>query len=133
MARSSYRTKPYRLVYDFLQGNEGTATVEEIHRSLPQIDVSTIYRNLEKMVDEGIVLKFPDELGKKACYEASHEDCGHHLHLKCTECGKVIHLDCEGMQEFVQHLKADHGFDLSYGNTVLYGLCDECGKKKRNH
>jgi Fur family ferric uptake transcriptional regulator len=128
--RTTYKTRPKQLLMTYLRSVKGTATVEDIHQALPEIDVSTIYRNLEKMAEEGEVLRFPDELGKKACYQAAMETCENHLHLKCLKCGRVIHLDCDSMQEFVDHLRERHGFTLSYGTTVLYGICKDCQKKE---
>lgn len=80
--------------------------------------------------EEGTLLQFAGTGNTKASYQLPREEaCHHHLHLKCTICGKVIHLDCEQMREFTEHIKLYHGFSLSCDDTVLYGICQDCQRK----
>ena len=130
MAKSEYQTKTRCRITRFLQDSSSPVTVEELHGALPGIDLSTIYRNIERMVEEGTLLQFAGTGNTKASYQLPREEaCHHHLHLKCTICGKVIHLDCEQMREFTEHIKLHHGFSLSCDDTVLYGICQDCQRK----
>jgi Fur family ferric uptake transcriptional regulator len=131
MAKGEYQTKTRMRMMDFLKESSRAVTVDEIHAALSDIDLSTIYRNVERMVEEGTLLQFAGTGGGKPSYQLPLEEgCHHHLHLKCTVCGKVIHLDCAQMQEFTDHIKTKHGFTLSYDDTVLYGICQDCMKKQ---
>ena len=53
-----------------------------------------------------------------------------HLHLKCTRCGRLFHLDCDFMDELRQHLLEEHGFLLQCSGDLLHGLCQECAAKE---
>ncbi len=135
MRSGGYKTKNREYIIEILNNNINTTlSADNIFDYLQQknikINITTIYRNLEKMAKEDIVLKFPSADGNKNFYQLkshgfTYED---HLHLQCTQCGKVIHLDCDFMQSFVQHVKNDHNFDLTCGNSILFGLCDKCRK-----
>jgi Fur family ferric uptake transcriptional regulator len=136
---SRYKTKNREYILDALSNNLNTTlSADNIFDYLKSKDkdmnITTIYRNLEKLANENLVLKFPSADGNKTfyqlkCHDYTHED---HLHLQCTNCGKVIHLDCDFMQSFVDHVKDDHQFDLTCGNSILFGLCDKCKKKNLN-
>ena len=56
--------------------------------------------------------------------------CEEHLHLQCVKCGKIIHLECEFMDEISEHILKDHGFELQCKNSILYGMCSACQEKE---
>ncbi len=94
------------------------------------IGQSTVYRQLESLVDQGLVNKYIFDAGTPACFEyvgsenhVSEETC---FHCKCEKCGKLIHLNCEELMSIESHLASRHGFKIDPLRTVLYGLCDEC-------
>lgn len=95
------------------------------------INQTTVYRNLERLECAGQIqghrLNSKDE--KYYQFMRSGNDCPHHLHLYCRNCGRVIHLNCEFMKSIQKHLLEDHGFTLDCGDSVLVGLCEECRKK----
>ena len=94
------------------------------------IGQTTVYRHLERMVDEGIVNKYIIDANSPACFEYVPE--GMHLesevcfHCKCERCGKLIHLHCDELAGIGRHLLAHHQFTLNPMRTVFYGLCSEC-------
>ena len=46
------------------------------------------------------------------------------------ESGKVVHLDCDFMDELKEHLYRDHGFRLQCSGDMLHGICQDCEKKE---
>ena len=97
------------------------------------VGLATIYRLLDKMVEEGQIRKFITGSGNPACYqlpETENEACRHHYHLKCGKCGRLFHVECEHIDEFTAHLLEEHGFQVDHSKTVFYGLCRECAEEK---
>ncbi len=94
------------------------------------IGQSTVYRNLESLVDEGIIKKYYVDRNSPACFEypvpERYEDRGICFHCKCEKCGKLIHLRCDELNGFQSHLIAEHRFHLDPVRTVFYGLCEQC-------
>ncbi len=132
-AKSSYRTKQQEELLQYLQATPGQHhTVLQIREYFFQKDrpigISTIYRQLERFVDEGSVRKYVLESGDSACYEYIEKAdlCASHFHCKCIKCGKLIHLDCEELEKTKSHLLQEHGFNLDPCRTVFYGTCSEC-------
>ena len=54
---------------------------------------STVYRLLTNMCSDGLLRKYTKEGSKKSVYQLAGTHCSHHIHLRCVQCGAVIHLD----------------------------------------
>ena len=93
---------------------------------------TTAYRHVQRLVDSGRVRKFVDPDGKCATFQYLDEvgDCKKHLHLKCTRCGRFIHLDCTLMDDMREHILNHHGFLVDSEKSLLFGLCEDCLKKE---
>lgn len=132
--KTTYRTRAQEELLTFLKAAPGRHyTAAEIKKHFAgqenPIGTATIYRQLERFVQEGSVRKYIAEPGDSACY-AYVEDrhCASHFHCKCAVCGRLIHLDCEELREIQDHLLKEHGFAWDTGKTVFYGTCDQCRK-----
>ena len=133
MAGSGYVTASRKRILEFLKTNSNrTVTAADIDRYLKEndseVNITTIYRYLDKLATEGTVIKYVAEKGEKAAYqyvEMGHQ-CDTHLHMKCVKCGCIIHLECAFMDEISEHIRKDHGFMLQCKNSILYGTCKDC-------
>lgn len=130
--RGEYSTKQRSAVLDFLKENNAHVTASDIVFHLKELGVNvstaTVYRTLEKLEGEGVVRKMFIDQGHSACYQYVDEGaCAEHFHLKCIKCGRLIHLSCDFLREMESHIFDDHGFTVSSGRTVIYGICDVCG------
>ena len=139
--KSMYKTKQREELLEYLVSVQGEhITVSEIKDYFAArgktIGIATIYRQLEKMVNEGIVTKYVIDANSPACFEYVADDEDHDkevcFHCKCEKCGKLIHLHCEELEEMQGHLSDEHEFKLNPMRTVLYGLCGECSKAGTN-
>ena len=97
-----------------------------------KVNTTTVYRYLDKLYAEHTVIKYPDLNSDKAVFQFAGEEkkCAEHLHLKCIRCGKVVHLDCDFMDELKEHLYRDHEFRLQCSGDMLHGICQDCEKKE---
>ncbi len=128
--RESYKTKQKDIVARFFYENEGCFKVEDIYNSIisggEKIGKVTVYRRVEKLLEEGVIRKFTDD--KNAAYYrlVESKNCNRHFHLKCVKCGNITHLDCNEMEGIFKHIKEEHKFAVNASITVLYGLCGKC-------
>ncbi len=137
--RSHYNTKQREVLLDYLRERQGThVTAADVCAHVLQtggsLSRSTVYRQLESLVNEGFLNKYIIDGESPACFEyvdrESHgagETC---YHCKCEQCGRLIHLHCEEMDAFGLHLRNEHGFSLDPVRTVIYGLCGACAAKR---
>ncbi len=120
-------------ILEFLKENQNrTVTVSDIDDYLKacdrEVNLTTIYRYLDKLEKEGTVIKYVAEKGSQAGYqyvESGHR-CDEHLHLQCVKCGQVIHLECHFMHEILEHVEKEHGFVMQCKNSIVYGKCKDC-------
>ena len=135
MPKGRYNTKQREEVLHFLQSKPGEhITVNAIRDYLAgngsNVGMTTIYRQLDKMVEEGIVKKYVLDSSTAACFEYvdTHSECKENgcTHLKCTNCGKLIHLHCNDLKATERHILEEHGFKADMTRTVIYGLCENC-------
>ncbi len=134
----AYKTITKELITEFLNSNPDEAfTVDELKIYLEKhnsnANITTIYRILDKLYEDNCLIKFLDEDKKRYTYKyvPRESDCFKHMHLKCSGCGRIIHLDCEHSKQFVEHIYMEHGFTIKCDNAVLYGICEECKKKEK--
>lgn len=136
MGENSYATASRKKILGFLEENrDRTVTAADIDAYLKEqnseVNMTTIYRYLDKLTKDGKIIKYVAEKGSQAAYqyvEQGHH-CDEHLHLKCVCCGRIIHLECDFMHEISEHIQKDHGFELQCRNSILYGVCKDCRKK----
>lgn len=89
---------------------------------------STIFRLLASLTERGTVRKLPDgQQSHHFIYQYTKgAHCRSHLHLKCTECGRFIHLT-ERLSRLLCEAVQDEGhFSLDEEKTLLFGRCATC-------
>lgn len=132
IAAKGYKTKQRETILNFLMENkERHITVDEIVFNLKNRGVSvgktTVYRYIDKLVEEGRARRFITDEKSGACFQyVDGNKCDEHFHLKCVECGKLIHLECGHLSEIAEHVYESHKFTIDNSKTVLYGICDSC-------
>lgn len=135
MAESSkYKTKQSQELLAYLRTTKGShVTANDVTAHFvgqgKSIGVATVYRQLDRLVDTGLVHKYhmPQTNGAYFEYIDREQDCNPHcFHCKCQKCGALIHLKCQELEQVEAHLLQGHGFVLDAVHTVFYGTCDNC-------
>ena len=136
MSKTKYNTKQKQLIYDYLVANrDKLQSCDEISDSLKTsgtpVGKATLYRFLDSLVSSGDARKIVDDGKKGAAYQLLDKDmnCHGHMHLKCSNCGSIIHLGCEFMNSVGEHILEHHQFKIDNSKTFIYGLCCECSEK----
>lgn len=135
-----YNTRQKQSILDCLMEREGEhVSADTIRLSLlnkgTSVGLTTVYRNLDKLVEQGVAIKYHAAEGGSASYQYvgdTSEHCGHY-HLVCLDCGDMVHLHCNIIDDFSKHIKEIHDFSLDSLKTVFYGYCASCkaaGKEK---
>ncbi len=135
--RPKYKTKQREVILDYLRTVPGvhltaSEVFEHFSGSATPIGQATVYRQLDSLVEEGMLNKYIIDEKSPACFEyvgsSVHEPGAFCFHCKCESCGKLIHLHCEELEGIKAHLASHHGFSLDPMRTVFYGLCENCRK-----
>lgn len=130
--RTSYKTKQKDLILDFLRERESEhVTADMIVESLKgEVGKTTIYRNLDKLVKQGVVLKYDMPNGMSACFQYSDRlKENTNYHFLCTQCGEITHVNCNFFDKLTLHMEKEHGFWFDSIRTVFHGCCENCMSK----
>lgn len=99
-------------------------TAEEVYRQLldagEEVGLATVYRVLTQFEMAGLVRRHHFE-GDKAVFEMN--ETGHHDHMVCTACGKVLEFFDDALEARQKQIAIDRGFFISDHSLYLYGTC----------
>ena len=99
-------------------------SVKELSDMCPTVGVTTVYRTLALLEEEGNIRRYIGTDGD--LFKLSSPDDGHHMHIVCRSCGNMLHSECKFIGEMEDHLKTEHDFSLDTASTVIYGFCGKC-------
>jgi Fur family ferric uptake transcriptional regulator len=128
LARHGIRpTRQRLLVLGALSAERDDATAQEMHDRLrasgESIGLATVYRTLALLSDHGAIDALTHRPGE-VCYRLCSE--GHHHHLVCSACHRVVELrDCE-LDSWLETLGAEHGFTVTGHEIEVTGICGSC-------
>ncbi len=127
---TGYKTRQRQAILDYMAKNADVhLSVDDIFEALrnagESVGKTTVYRHVERLAQSGNVRKY--RLDGCTCYQYQMgKNCNEHFHLKCSQCGKLYHLDCSFMSDLDTHIFEHHGFRMDNTKTVIYGICKGC-------
>jgi len=109
---------------------EGHASAEKVHERVTlyrrDVDLSTVYRTLERLRDLRIVSQ--TDLGHgRGEYEVVL-DPPHH-HMVCQECGRTIELSHAYLTPVAEAIRRDFDFEPILDHWAIFGLCQQCRER----
>lgn len=115
------------VVLDAMRAEHNDVTAQSLHERLrpahPRLGLATVYRTLNALADAGVL----DQLhhgAEGSCFRYCAP--GHHHHLTCTVCHRVVELrDCD-LGSWAQGIADAHGFADVEHQVELRGTCAEC-------
>ncbi|MDA0246537.1 MAG: Fur family transcriptional regulator [Chloroflexi bacterium] len=97
--------------------------VEIVHQAAPQVGRMTVYRTLDLLCELGCLR--PVYQGTGAAHYILFAD-GHHHHLVCRLCEKVVEFDECLLRELEERIGRRFNFAIEGHLLELYGLCGDC-------
>ncbi len=129
-----YQTKQRSVIQQFLLSHpEEHYTAKQLLEELREAGISraTLYRTLQSMLLQGTVRRYEAGEGEGACYQCAMQPAGQeHYHMKCSRCGRLIHLKCGMLLDLEDHIMGEHHFCLDPARTVFYGVCEQCQREE---
>ncbi|MGA0262520.1 MAG: Fur family transcriptional regulator [Ilumatobacteraceae bacterium] len=124
-----------RRLVDVLANASHPLVTTEITSATDELPQSSVYRNLSILEEAGVVVKVLTT-GERAAFELAEDLKGHHHHLVCVDCGRVIDVDLPDqvenlLSDGMSSLVAARGFTLIGHRLDLMGRCDQCSRSRR--
>lgn len=125
--KTKRNTKQKEVILNVVKSSYIHPTAEEVYseinKSYPSISKSTVYRNLQEMTEDGLILKIVDEEGIN---RFDGKECRHY-HFVCSNCKKLVDLDLPYDEDI--NKKIEKNYKVSCHNIVFHGLCSHCHDK----
>jgi len=110
-----------------LAGLPGFRSAQEIHAELRRrgetVGLTTVYRHLQVLSEQGSVDTIRDESGEtlyRQCYSTAH-----HHHLTCRACGRSVEVEGRVVEQWAAKVAAEAGFTSVDHTVELFGLCPD--------
>ena len=117
-------------ILELVAAADGPISAEELFQRLqkqfPNLALSTVYRNLERFADDGLIDK---EISPDGVFRYSSRE-GHGHYLVCTQCHRKIRLHECPLSAIEEQLEEETGYSIDRHQLTLYGKCPICKKKK---
>lgn len=114
-------TKNRELVYKEILNSAVPLTAYEVSNRLKEMSLTTIYRALEYLYQNGYLKRF--SLDECTYYYSSES---HRHFFRCVQCGKLYPIETCFMEEYEKYVSTHFNFKV-YEHFVLFtGLCEKC-------
>lgn len=126
----TYTTEQRTILLSFLKANPDTMfSAKQIEAALVKKNISrsAVYRNLAELEAEEKIKRCTKNGSRETFYQFYDiQDCKNHIHLSCTKCGKIFHMENTIADNIVNNVEATEGFSINKGETTIFGLCKNC-------
>jgi Fe2+ or Zn2+ uptake regulation protein len=92
------------------------------------VSLSTIYRNLQKLCNAGIVRKIAR--GPEGCCYELLSSSRHHHHLICRSCHRTVHITACPLDRMKRQLEQQTNFRIEDHTLEIFGYCPHCRKQQ---
>ncbi len=128
LRNQGYRITPQReMIIETLAHGDVHMSAEEIYQQVLQrskaVNLATVYRTLDLLVDKGYATRFMDSDGKLMYATEKH---GTHLHLTCRICGNNYQTDANLLNPLIRQIEEMTGFKADFEHIALSGICKNC-------
>ncbi len=104
-------------------------SAQELHEQLRSrgeaVGLTTVYRTLQTLADEGAV-----DVLRSADGESAYRRCteSHHHHLVCRGCGLTVEVEEPNVERWADEVAGRHRFTAVTHTVEIFGLCPECAE-----
>lgn len=118
-------TRPRLLVFETFHKHSPLTMAELIGRLNGKVDRVTVYRTTDLFEQLGVIKRIV--IGWKYKLELGDIFSGHHHHIICLGCSKIIAVpENAEIERLIEKLGSDNGFHTVAHHLELQGYCQTC-------
>ena len=118
-------------IKNFLMTRKDHPTADIVYMNVrqdnPNISLGTVYRNLTLLADIGEIQRLRVGDG----VDHFDADTSPHYHFVCTECGSVVDLEMDSIENITEIAGANFDGHITGHVTYFYGTCKHCTQKQK--
>lgn len=122
-------TRQLTAIYEALCDDPSHLSAEEIflraRKTLPRISLGTVYRNLQRLAEEGKI-RVLLSVGRGARYDPVVTE---HDHFICRQCGQILDVLLEGDRHVDLTSLVEQGFTIVTQSLSIHGFCRDCSRR----
>jgi len=131
-AKARRNTRQRQMILDALKQDLSHPTAmevfEAVRKRLPNISLGTVYRNLERLVEDKLVRKLDsDRVGAR--YDAEIHP---HTHIHCLSCHRVDNIDTADKDLVDARAVNIEGYEVTGFRVEFFGICPQCRKDQQS-
>ena len=115
-------------VLNVLESHDGHMTSADVLEAVADVDESigraSVFRTLDLFTQLALIR--PTYINSSLTPTYVLMPGGHHHHIICTNCNRVIEFHDCGLGDLTNRLESEHGVQLTGHLLEFYGLCDAC-------
>lgn len=96
--------------------------LEQMKGSLSDCNLSTVYRNMEILLDRDVVHEINIE--QKTYYAINQNQHGHYI--QCIHCKEMTRIDGCPLEAYERDLESKTGYKVVKHRVELFGICKKC-------
>ncbi len=116
-----------RMIVDFLFEASGPVSAQQIAIGLDRtpLDLASVYRNLEKLEEVGVVrhLHAGHGPGRYALNRSGVPE-----YLACDRCGAIEEIDRRELDSVREDIQERFGYEVGFTQFPMVGLCPRCAR-----
>jgi Fur family transcriptional regulator, ferric uptake regulator len=105
----------------------GFCSAQEIHAEIKRrgetVGLTTVYRHLQVLSEQGAVDTIRDPSGETLYRKC--DSSAHHHHLTCRVCGRSVEVEGRVVEQWAEKVSAQAGFTSVDHTLELFGLCPD--------
>ena len=122
------KSKKRDRVLDLLKNTTIHPTADWIYKQLkkefPDLSMGTVYRNLNIMIEEGLVKK----IDSGSTFDRFEANITPHYHFICEKCVKIIDLKMPIDDSLNEKVNKTNQYKAHFHKIEFFGQCEECEK-----
>lgn len=126
-----YNSKQREIIKELVLASYDHPTAEDVYMMMInkgiKTSISTVYRNLHQLADEGVIQELIMPSGKVHFDGRTYE----HPHAVCVACGKIFDLQNVD-NEINKVVEKTIGMKILSNQIIIKGICLECTQKEQN-
>ncbi len=134
LRRGGYKLTPQRrAIIGTIAGTQEhltpAAIYERVHRKNPSIGLVTVYRTIDILAELDLICE--THAGGNCRSYLMRRPSGHHHHLICSECGRVVDFTDCGLEKLERRLAKETNFKINGHLLEFIGQCLQCSQKQK--
>ncbi len=125
MKANRRHTRQLEVIWEAIKDETSHPTADQVYEKvrgvIPNMSLGTVYRNLQKLVEEKILRVLT--LGRIQHFDPMVD---RHDHFICEKCNRVYDISVNSREKILPPSLPREGFKITSHQLALYGICKNC-------